>query len=68
MRLSEPQRSSLQQRLSVRDDVVGGAAPGGGSGLIGPNDRVEALGGRIHIASPDYQGTILTAEIPCAAT
>jgi signal transduction histidine kinase len=57
-----------QLRLSVRDDGVGGAAPGGGSGLIGLNDRVEALGGRIHIASRDHQGTTLTAEIPCAAT
>jgi signal transduction histidine kinase len=54
-------------RLSVTDDGVGGAAPGGGSGLIGLKDRVEALGGHIHITSRDHQGTTLTAEIPCAA-
>lgn len=34
-------------RVSVRDDGVGGAAPAGGSGLVGLRDRVEALGGTI---------------------
>lgn len=56
-----------QLRLSVSDDGVGGAAPGGGSGLIGLKDRVEALGGRIDITSRDDHGTTLAAEIPCAA-
>ena len=56
-----------QLRLSVRDDGVGGAVPGGGSGLIGLKDRVEALGGQLHITSGDGQGTTLAAEIPCAA-
>jgi signal transduction histidine kinase len=54
-------------RLSVTDDGMGGAAPRGGSGLIGLKDRVEALGGHIHITSRDHQGTTLAAEIPCAA-
>jgi len=54
-------------RLSVTDDGVGGAAPGGGSGLVGLKDRVEALGGHMHITSRDHNGTTLTAEIPCAA-
>jgi signal transduction histidine kinase len=53
--------------LSVTDDGVGGAAPGGGSGLVGLKDRVEALGGHIHITSGHRQGTTLAAEIPCAA-
>jgi signal transduction histidine kinase len=53
-------------RLSVTDDGIGGAAPGGGSGLIGLKDRVEALGGHIHITSRDRQGTTIAAEIPCA--
>jgi signal transduction histidine kinase len=50
--------------LSVRDDGVGGAVPGRGSGLIGLTDRVEALGGRISIASPSGQGTTLLVELP----
>jgi signal transduction histidine kinase len=54
-------------RLSVTDDGVGGAVPGGGSGLLGLKDRVEALGGHIHLTSRDHQGTTLAAEIPCGA-
>jgi signal transduction histidine kinase len=54
-------------RLSVTDDGVGGAVPGGGSGLIGLKDRVEALGGHIDITSRDHQGTTLAAEIPWIA-
>jgi signal transduction histidine kinase len=56
-----------QLRLSVSDDGLGGAVPGGGSGLIGLKDRVEALGGQLRITSYDGQGTTLVAEIPCAA-
>jgi len=56
-----------QLHLSVTDDGVGGADPGGGSGLIGLKDRVEALGGHIDITSRDHEGTTLTAAIPCAA-
>ena len=33
--------------LEVADDGRGGAVAGGGSGLIGLNDRVEALRGRL---------------------
>jgi signal transduction histidine kinase len=58
---------SEQLRLWVKDDGVGGAGLGGGSGLIGLKDRVEALGGHIDITSPDHQGTTLVAEIPCPA-
>ena len=36
-----------------------------GSGLVGLADRVEALGGRLHIESTPGRGTQLTAEIPC---
>jgi signal transduction histidine kinase len=49
----------------VRDDGIGGAEPVPGSGLVGLADRVEALGGRLHIESPPGHGTQLTAEIPC---
>jgi signal transduction histidine kinase len=50
--------------LSVRDDGVGGAAPGGGSGLVGLADRVEALGGTIRVHSPAGQGTRLQIDLP----
>jgi signal transduction histidine kinase len=51
-------------RVEVRDDGVGGADPGQGSGLIGLRDRVEALGGTIEIASPPGSGTSVLVEIP----
>jgi signal transduction histidine kinase len=50
--------------LTVRDDGVGGADPGGGSGLTGLKDRVEALGGTLEIASPAGAGTEVHAELP----
>jgi signal transduction histidine kinase len=50
--------------LSVRDDGVGGAAPRGGSGLVGLADRVEALGGTIKIHSPPGHGTRLQIDLP----
>ncbi|WP_344110425.1 GAF domain-containing protein [Kribbella alba] len=50
--------------LRIRDDGVGGADPGRGSGLIGLADRVEALGGKIEIASPAGEGTSLEVELP----
>jgi signal transduction histidine kinase len=53
-------------QLSVRDDGVGGARPERGSGLIGLQDRIEALGGTIDIASPEGQGTALLVKIPLA--
>jgi signal transduction histidine kinase len=55
-------------RISVADDGVGGANRGGGSGLIGLKDRVEALGGHLHLISSDHHGTTLSAEIPCLRT
>jgi signal transduction histidine kinase len=51
-------------RLSVRDDGVGGAAPGKGSGLVGLADRVEALGGTVRVHSPAGQGTRLQIDLP----
>ena len=52
--------------LEVADDGIGGAAAGGGSGLRGLADRVEALGGRLTVSSPPGRGTTIRAEIPCA--
>jgi signal transduction histidine kinase len=51
-------------QLAIHDDGVGGADPAQGSGLIGLSDRVEALGGRIEIASPAGHGTSLLVRIP----
>jgi signal transduction histidine kinase len=56
---------SLQ--VSVRDDGVGGALAGRGSGLLGLNDRVEALGGTISVTSPSGRGTVLSVELPISA-
>ena len=50
--------------LSIRDDGIGGADAAKGSGLIGLNDRVEALGGRMTISSQPGNGTSLHVEIP----
>jgi signal transduction histidine kinase len=50
--------------LSIRDDGVGGADPGRGSGLVGLTDRVEALGGSIRVRSRPGDGTHITAELP----
>jgi signal transduction histidine kinase len=52
--------------LDIADDGIGGASAGGGSGLRGLADRVEALGGRLTVSSPPGRGTTLRAEIPCA--
>jgi signal transduction histidine kinase len=51
--------------LEVADDGIGGAASGGGTGLRGLADRVEALGGRLTVSSPPGRGTAVQAEIPC---
>ena len=51
--------------VEVRDDGGGGARAGAGSGLTGMTERVEALGGEVHITSVDGSGTSVRAEIPC---
>jgi signal transduction histidine kinase len=63
-------RASLSDgRLAVEviDDGIGGAAAGagGGSGLRGMTDRVEALGGSLTLSSPPGRGTTVRVEIPC---
>jgi signal transduction histidine kinase len=50
--------------LAVRDDGVGGADPARGSGLAGLTDRVEALGGSIHVHSTAGAGTHITVDLP----
>ena len=51
-------------RISVADDGVGGASLDAGSGLVGLEDRVTALGGTLHLSSAVGVGTTLIAEMP----
>ena len=50
--------------LWIRDDGIGGADVGKGSGLIGLKDRAEALRGHMQITSPPGAGTALDVIIP----
>jgi signal transduction histidine kinase len=50
--------------VEVRDDGCGGADPAAGSGLLGLRDRVEAIGGTMHLTSPPGAGTSLRVELP----
>src|SRR5450755_4910791 len=52
--------------LSVRDDGVGGADPGG-SGLTGLRERAEALGGMLKLTSPPGRGTSVHVRLPAVA-
>jgi signal transduction histidine kinase len=54
-------------RVDVRDDGVGGADPGRGSGLVGLKDRVAATGGTLQVDSRPGQGTSLLVELPVDA-
>jgi signal transduction histidine kinase len=57
-------RAGAEVVIEIADDGVGGADPSRGSGLRGLTDRVEALGGRLRLASPADGGTVVTAELP----
>jgi PAS domain S-box-containing protein len=48
----------------IEDDGRGGAEASAGSGLIGLVDRVEALGGRLMLQSPQGGGTRISIELP----
>src|SRR4051794_10396770 len=60
-------RAGPVANIEVSDDGVGGADDGGGSGLRGLADRVEALEGSLRVVSPPGAGTIVTAELPCGS-
>jgi signal transduction histidine kinase len=49
-------------RVGIRDDGVGGAQCGRGSGLVGLKDRAQALGGTLQ--SEQAAGTSLSNELP----
>jgi signal transduction histidine kinase len=50
--------------VEIADDGIGGATLRSGTGLRGLSDRVEALDGRLTVASPVGRGTIVRAELP----
>ncbi|WP_433200203.1 sensor histidine kinase [Dactylosporangium sp. CS-047395] len=50
--------------VRVTDDGTGGAAPDGGRGLLGLQDRVHAVGGTFTVTSPPGQGTAVAAVLP----
>jgi signal transduction histidine kinase len=60
------ERTDGEISLSVRDDGIGGADPGSGSGIIGLKDRVDSLGGMISISSPSGLGTTLSVRLPAS--
>ena len=51
-------------QVEISDDGRGGADSARGTGLLGLQDRVEALGGRILLDSPPDAGTTLRLELP----
>ena len=58
------QTTDADLRVTIRDDGIGGADSRKGSGLVGLNDRIEAIGGQMHITSKPGQGTTLDITIP----
>jgi signal transduction histidine kinase len=62
----EVARTDGRAVVAIADDGIGGADPGGGSGLRGLADRVAALDGRLHVDSAPHRGTRIHADIPCA--
>jgi signal transduction histidine kinase len=60
----EATATAAQLTVRIRDDGKGGARIGGGSGLRGLADRVEALGGELRIESPPGGGTLIAAWWP----
>jgi signal transduction histidine kinase len=58
-------RSTGQVLVEIVDDGIGGADTEAVSGLRGLADRVESLGGRLRVWTPQGGGTRVKAEIPC---
>jgi signal transduction histidine kinase/uncharacterized protein YhfF len=56
--------ASGQVEVAVDDDGIGGADPQRGSGLLGLDGRLDALGGALSIDSPPGGGTTLSLRIP----
>ncbi|MFH9355554.1 sensor histidine kinase [Kitasatospora sp. NPDC017646] len=54
-------------RAEITDDGRGGAAEGGGTGLRGMRQRVEAVDGVLRVQSPPGGPTVITVECPCGS-
>jgi signal transduction histidine kinase len=52
--------------VEICDDGRGGARTSGGSGLLGLQDRVDALGGSLALTSGAGRGTVVRALLPLA--
>jgi signal transduction histidine kinase len=63
----EVTRSGDRLRLRVRDDGVGGARAGMGSGLSGLRDRVATVDGQLEVDSPPGGPTVVTVDLPTLA-
>jgi signal transduction histidine kinase len=50
-------------QVEIRDNGAGGATPDG-AGLVGLDDRVSAVGGRLRVESPPDGGTLVVAALP----
>jgi signal transduction histidine kinase len=61
------ERAGSRLVIEVRDDGVGGADASLGTGLQGLRERVDGLGGTLHVVSPDGGPTTISVELPCAS-
>ena len=61
------ERAGTRLVIEVRDDGVGGADASLGTGLQGLRERVDGLGGSLHVVSPDGGPTTISVELPCAS-
>jgi signal transduction histidine kinase len=61
------ERTNGQLAIEIKDDGIGGAGAGTGSGLMGMLERVEAVDGRLSVKSPPGGGTLILAEVPCGS-
>ena len=59
------ERAGATLLVVIRDDGVGGARLGGGSGLSGLAKRVASVDGTLSVDSPAGGPTVITVELPC---
>ncbi|NUP40796.1 MAG: sensor histidine kinase [Streptomyces sp.] len=58
-------RAGTTLLVVIRDDGVGGARIGGGTGLSGLAKRVASVDGTLSVDSPAGGPTVITVELPC---